>query len=88
MINSFLLQFIFLFLTIVAQAAVSGSFVDENGNEQVIETTDSHPFWIVTKLLQNLFEYVILWHWSGLDAALKTCSLFGKESDADYLPPP
>ncbi|GHT11321.1 hypothetical protein FACS1894170_04720 [Planctomycetales bacterium] len=22
--------------------------VDENGNEQVIETTDSHPFWVVT----------------------------------------
>jgi len=24
------------------------TIVDENGNEQVIETTDSHPFWIVT----------------------------------------
>ncbi len=24
------------------------TIVDENGNEQVIETTDSHPFWVVT----------------------------------------
>ena len=22
--------------------------IDEHGNEQVIETTDSHPFWVVT----------------------------------------
>jgi hypothetical protein len=25
------------------------AIVDENGNEQVIETTDSHPFWVVTE---------------------------------------
>ncbi|GHT14305.1 hypothetical protein FACS1894170_11200 [Planctomycetales bacterium] len=24
------------------------TIVDENGNEQVIETTDSHPFWVIT----------------------------------------
>jgi hypothetical protein len=24
------------------------AIVDENGNEQILETTDSHPFWVVT----------------------------------------
>jgi intein/homing endonuclease len=49
MIVRFLLQLVFLFLTIAAQAAGGGHFTDENDNEQVIETTDSHPFWVVNK---------------------------------------
>jgi hypothetical protein len=44
-----LLHFIFFFLTAAAQIAVGGSFADENGNEQVVETTDFHPFWVVNK---------------------------------------
>ena len=24
------------------------TIIDEDGNEQIIETTDSHPFWVVT----------------------------------------
>jgi hypothetical protein len=45
----FLFQLVFLFLTIAAQAVVGGSFADENGCEQVIATTDEHPFWVVNK---------------------------------------
>jgi hypothetical protein len=48
MITRFLLHF-FLFLKIAAQTAFGGSFADENGCEQIIETTDSHPFWVVNK---------------------------------------
>jgi hypothetical protein len=48
MITRLLLQSVFLFLTVAAQVAGGGRFADENGNEQVIETTDSHPFWVVT----------------------------------------
>ncbi|GHT11356.1 hypothetical protein FACS1894170_04820 [Planctomycetales bacterium] len=42
------LQIVFVFLIVAAQAAVGGNFVDENGGEQVIETTDSYPVWVVT----------------------------------------
>jgi hypothetical protein len=45
----FLFQSVFLFLTVAAQVAGGGHFADENGSEQVIETTDSHPFWVVNK---------------------------------------
>jgi hypothetical protein len=45
----FLLRSVFLFLTVAAQVASGGNFADENGNEQVIETTDSHPFWVVSE---------------------------------------
>jgi hypothetical protein len=44
-----LLQLVFLFLTIAAQVASGGHFADENGNEQIIETTDLHPFWVVSE---------------------------------------
>jgi hypothetical protein len=45
----FLLRSVFLFLTVAAQATGGGSFADENGCEQIIETTDSHPFWVVSE---------------------------------------
>ncbi|GHT27809.1 hypothetical protein FACS18942_07590 [Planctomycetales bacterium] len=48
MITCVLLHFVFWFIIAAAQVALGSSFVDENGNEQVIETTDSHPFWVVT----------------------------------------
>jgi hypothetical protein len=49
MIIRLLFQLVFFFLTVAAQAAGGGRFADENGNEQVVETTDSHPFWVVNK---------------------------------------
>ncbi|GHT32348.1 hypothetical protein FACS1894214_4190 [Planctomycetales bacterium] len=42
------LQIVFVFLIVAAQAAVGGNFVDENGGEQVIETTDNYPVWVAT----------------------------------------
>jgi hypothetical protein len=62
MITRLLLQSVFLFLTFAAQAAVGGSFANENGSDQVIETTDSHPFWVVTDnpdLSRAAGEYVL-----------------------------
>jgi hypothetical protein len=45
MITNFLSQIVLLF-AVALQATGCTCFA--NGNEQVIETTDSHPFWVVT----------------------------------------
>ncbi|MDR0521671.1 MAG: HINT domain-containing protein [Planctomycetaceae bacterium] len=49
MIYRLLLPFVFCFLTAATQATGGGNFADANGNEQIVETTDFHPFWIVNK---------------------------------------
>jgi hypothetical protein len=49
MTTRLLLQLVCLFLTVTAQAAGGDSFAEKNGNEQVIATTDEHPFWVVSE---------------------------------------
>ena len=51
------------------------TIVDEDGNEQVIETTDVHPFWVLTDdpdFSRGARDYVdengVVWYHEGLDA--------------------
>ena len=51
------------------------TIIDEDGDEQVIETTDSHPFWVLTDdpdFSRGARDYVdengVVWYHENLDA--------------------